>query len=312
MSNKNQLITVEVKDYAYYREEHRKTVKDFGLKDWIIIQFKLFMGVSTATRVKVVYFLSVTVLAAAILVLNIMSYVDEITPSYPANVSKALKSVLVRDSIIKAQIEASEVKVAPSDMIPPVAPLIKSKPIGAVKAVTKPVTKPVVKVVPTVKKKTVVPANQLQYIQMYKHLAIAEMRRTGVPASITLAQGLIESKHGTSKLAKKSDNHFGIKCPGRVCKYGGGRHCSQQKDDYWWDRFINYQSVEDSFRDHSDFLAGQGRWAGKTNYKRLFKHGRNYTQWAHGLKASGYATCKTYDWDLINIINRLKLYEYDK
>lgn len=304
MSNKkNQLVSVEVKDYAYYREERRKTVKDLGFWDTLVILFKLFMGVSPATRLKVVYFLSATVLVCAIVVLNVMSFVSDLSPSSAANTNKALKAFHLRDSLIKAQVESSEAKVSPSDMIPPSAPKVKSKPIGAVKTVGKSAAK----AAPVKKKNTyAVPANALQYIQMYKHLAISEMRRTGIPASITLAQGLLESNVGKSSLAKDGHNHFGVKCGGSW----RGKRAYKHDDEY--DKngrkiksaFRVYEDPEQGFRDHSEFLF-------QKRYSRLFSYGKDYEKWAHGLKAAGYASDKRYGYKLTDTIKRYKLYQYD-
>lgn len=140
------------------------------------------------------------------------------------------------------------------------------------------------------------------YINAYKDLAISEMKRTGVPASITLAQGMIESDYGRSSLARLSNNHFGIKChndwTGQTVRY---------HDDRRNECFRKYRRVEDSFYDHSDFLRNGSR------YRFLFDlEPTNYKAWAHGLKKAGYATHHDYANMLIRKIEENRLYEFDR
>ena len=141
---------------------------------------------------------------------------------------------------------------------------------------------------------------QLQYIHKYSALAIEEMCRSGVPASITLAQGLLESRNGESDLAVKANNHFGIKC------HNWNGESIYYDDDRKGECFRKYDSVEESFRDHSDFLRYRDR------YKFLFDLDPNdYKGWAHGLKKAGYATDSSYPQKLIRLIEEYELYEYD-
>ena len=139
------------------------------------------------------------------------------------------------------------------------------------------------------------------YIDQYKDLAIAEMLKHNIPASITLAQGLLESGAGTSDLARKSNNHFGIKCHdwiGATTSY---------TDDRPNECFRVYRDVYESYEDHSKFLTEQPR------YRNLFKLKRtDYKGWARGLKKCGYATNPAYAKQLINIIELYKLHRYDK
>ncbi len=138
------------------------------------------------------------------------------------------------------------------------------------------------------------------YIQKYYQLAIDEMRRSGVPASITLAQGLLESGAGYSTLAVKGNNHFGIKCH----KWSG--KTIRHDDDAPNECFRAYDKPDESFRDHSDFLRYSDR------YKSLFDlHPTDYKGWARGLKAAGYATDPKYADKLIGIIERYDLSRYD-
>lgn len=139
------------------------------------------------------------------------------------------------------------------------------------------------------------------YIERYKDLAISEMRRSGIPASITLAQGMVESDYGRSTLAIKSNNHFGIKCHN---DWTGAtvRH----NDDKNNECFRSYSNPEDSFRDHSDFLMTGAR------YKSLFSlSSTDYKGWARGLKQAGYATNPQYANMLIEKIEQFNLHQYD-
>ncbi|MCX7985990.1 MAG: glucosaminidase domain-containing protein [Bacteroidales bacterium] len=139
-----------------------------------------------------------------------------------------------------------------------------------------------------------------EYIEKYKKIAIDEMKRSGIPASITLAQGIIESANGNSTLARKANNHFGIKCH----KWDGEKH--YHDDDAKDECFRKYDSAEDSFRDHTDFLMKTPR------YRFLFDYSSDdYKSWAHGLQKAGYATSKTYASDLIRTIEENKLYIFD-
>lgn len=141
-----------------------------------------------------------------------------------------------------------------------------------------------------------------QYISRYRPIAKAEQDKFGIPASITLAQGILESDAGGSQLSKRNNNHFGVKCFSRRCKKG---HCSNFTDDTHKDFFKIYQNAWESFRDHSKFLE-------HSRYKHLKKLGKDdYKGWAYGLKKAGYATDKRYAEKLILIIETLKLYEYD-
>ncbi len=139
------------------------------------------------------------------------------------------------------------------------------------------------------------------YIEKYKDIAIEQMKEHHIPASITLAQGLLESGAGLSELARRSNNHFGIKCHN---DWIGKRTYSD--DDRRNDCFRVYSSVRDSYEDHSRFLL-------RPRYSRLFQlDQRDYKGWARGLKACGYATLPTYAERLINIIELYELYRFDQ
>ncbi len=140
------------------------------------------------------------------------------------------------------------------------------------------------------------------FVKSYGAMAVEEMHFSGVPASITMAQALVESRCGESKLATKNNNYFGIKCFSKKCGKG---HCTNATDDHHKDFFRKYKTVGDSFRHHSQLLT-QGR------YKKLHRHGNDYIKWAKGLRKVGYATDKTYDQKLIQIIESYKLYNLDK
>jgi LysM repeat protein len=138
------------------------------------------------------------------------------------------------------------------------------------------------------------------YINQYKDIAIEEMLKHKIPASITLAQGLLESRAGQSDLTLASNNHFGIKCNG-----GWTGPTSHHNDDAEGECFRAYSSAYESFEDHSKFLK-------KPRYSSLFSLDiKDYRSWAYGLKAAGYATSSTYAEKLINIIELYKLYQYD-
>jgi len=141
------------------------------------------------------------------------------------------------------------------------------------------------------------------YVTRFGAVAVAEMKKYGIPASITLAQGLLESDAGTSRLAKQNNNHFGMKCFSKNCVKG---HCSNFNDDHHKDFFRSYSNSWESYRAHSLLLQGN-------RYKSLKNFGtKNYKDWAHGLKKAGYATDKNYAPKLIKIIEEMKLYEFDK
>lgn len=139
------------------------------------------------------------------------------------------------------------------------------------------------------------------YIDKYKDIAIREMHSYGIPASITLAQGLLESGAGTSELTQKGNNHFGIKC------HGWTGRTTYHDDDMTNECFRAYDTALDSFEDHSKFLSSSKR------YQNLFKLSHtDYKGWAHGLKKAGYATNPIYAHKLIEIIEVYKLHQYDK
>lgn len=141
-----------------------------------------------------------------------------------------------------------------------------------------------------------------EYIETYKDIAMREMRDHKIPASITLAQGIIESGAGNSALAREAKNHFGIKCH----KEWKGKTYTMD-DDEKNECFRVYKNAEESFRDHSEFLTSRPRYAD------LFKLDiMDYRSWANGLKAAGYATNPAYATMLINRIELNKLYLYDQ
>lgn len=144
-------------------------------------------------------------------------------------------------------------------------------------------------------------ANKKAYIERFKNIAISEMHEYGIPASITLAQGILESASGKSYLATKANNHFGIKCHSDWT----GRKVYRD-DDKKNECFRAYDDPEESYRDHSIFLTTRSRYA------FLFKESRtDYKAWAHGLKKAGYATNKKYPQLLIRIIEENNLHQYD-
>ena len=143
--------------------------------------------------------------------------------------------------------------------------------------------------------------SRVEYISKYKDLAVAEMNQYGIPASITLAQGLLESGNGNSELARKARNHFGIKCHN---SWEGNK--VYYDDDEAQECFRKYDNPEYSYRDHSLFLSNRGRYSFLFDLKK-----DDYKQWARGLKKAGYATDPKYPQKLIDLVERYELYKYD-
>ena len=141
---------------------------------------------------------------------------------------------------------------------------------------------------------------KLEYAEKYKEIAIEQMESSGIPASITLAQGILESDCGRSYLATEGNNHFGIKC------HNWDGESLRRDDDLKDECFRKYETVEESFQDHSDFLRFRDR------YKELFLYDiTDYKSWAYGLQNAGYATNPKYARTLIRIIEECNLYRYD-
>lgn len=141
----------------------------------------------------------------------------------------------------------------------------------------------------------------LQYIGKFAPIAISEMHRAKIPASITLAQGILESGNGLSDLATRSNNHFGIKC-----HKGWNGESVEHDDDELGECFRKYDHPDKSYVDHSEFLTGRKRYAS------LFRLDKNdYVGWARGLRRAGYATDRKYPQKLIGLIERYELYKFD-
>jgi hypothetical protein len=140
----------------------------------------------------------------------------------------------------------------------------------------------------------------INYVNTYKALAMAEMQRSGIPASIILAQGIHESQAGTSELVKKSNNHFGIKC-----KDDWKGDVVYHDDDSRGECFRSYASAEDSYRDHSEFLRRSTRYAFLFNLDPS-----DYEGWAYGLRKAGYATNIRYSQILIKLVQDYNLQQY--
>lgn len=140
----------------------------------------------------------------------------------------------------------------------------------------------------------------IDYIEKYSLIAVKKMNEHGIPASITLAQGILESGAGKSELAQKSNNHFGIKCHN---DWSGER--VYHDDDKKGECFRKYKRPEDSYEDHSNFLK-------RPRYEKLFQlKTTDYKGWAKGLKECGYATAPDYAQKLIGLIETYELYKYD-
>lgn len=145
-------------------------------------------------------------------------------------------------------------------------------------------------------------AEEIQsYVNNFKDIAMNNMRVHGIPASITLAQGILESGAGKGKLAMSANNHFGIKC-----HTGWTGESVKHDDDAAQECFRKYEHPSESYRDHSLFLTS------RTRYSNLFKLDKDdYKAWAKGLKAAGYATDVKYPDKLIGLIERFELFKYD-
>ncbi len=139
------------------------------------------------------------------------------------------------------------------------------------------------------------------YIESYKEIAMDEMRNTGIPASIKLGQGILESGFGNSDLALVANNHFGIKC------HGWTGRTFYKDDDHVNECFRAYDDPRQSFTDHSEFLTGRSRYAFLFELDIL-----DYKAWAKGLSKAGYATNPRYPQLLIGVIERNQLYEFDQ
>jgi len=141
-----------------------------------------------------------------------------------------------------------------------------------------------------------------KYIEDYKDIAMVEMQRYNIPASITLAQGILESGSGQGRLARYGNNHFGIKCHATW----NGKTITHD-DDEKSECFRRYKYAYESFEDHSQFLMKRGR------YSSLFElNPTDYESWAHGLKKAGYATDPAYAKKLIALIKKFNLHQYDE
>jgi flagellum-specific peptidoglycan hydrolase FlgJ len=192
----------------------------------------------------------------------------------------------------------------------------KSKPVTQTKKITKPVvttsstksetteskskTDSEVSLVATSNVKTYAEEIQI-YVDNFKEIAQNNMRAHGIPASITLAQGILESGAGKGKLALSANNHFGIKC-----HTGWKGESVKHDDDAAQECFRKYEHPSESYRDHSLFLTSRPR------YSNLFKLDKgDYESWAKGLKSAGYATDVKYPDKLIGLIERFELYKYD-
>ena len=143
-------------------------------------------------------------------------------------------------------------------------------------------------------------SNIEDYVKVYSEIAMDEMIQFGIPASITLSQGILESGIGKGRLAVEANNHFGIKCH----DWNGKK--IYHDDDEEQECFRKYDNPEYSYRDHSLFLSNRGRYSFLFNLKR-----DNYKQWAKGLKKAGYATDPKYPQKLIDLIERYELYKFD-
>ena len=245
-----------------YSPPPRRTVMDLNLAEWVLIQIKFFKSVNNTTKFGIVFcFISGTVtVGTAFAALTMPEQRTKLIYAYA-------QARPVPTAIVKMERDKPAKKWAAKN---PQAPAIPLK------------------------------YDAEEYIQKYKKIAQDEERRSGIPASITLAQGLVESRGGTSTLAVQNNNHFGLKCFSRNCKKG---HCTNHTDDTHKDFFLKFKTAEQSFRQHTACLK-------KPRYARLFKS-RDYRRWASGLESCGYATDRSYAEALIKIIQTYELYKFD-
>lgn len=167
---------------------------------------------------------------------------------------------------------------------------------------SKPVQEPKTEVLEATSKVGVTTDLVKEYISQYKTIANDNMRKHGIPSSITMAQGILESGAGTGILAQKANNHFGIKC-----HTGWNGESVRHDDDAEQECFRKYEHASESYRDHSLFLTSRSRYAS------LFKLDKgDYVAWAKGLRAAGYATDPKYPDKLIGLIERYELYKLDE
>jgi flagellum-specific peptidoglycan hydrolase FlgJ len=244
-----------------------RSVSEMNLIEWFAIQAKLFKQLNLNTKIGIGLFFGAFASVSMMAGVNLMSTEKSILHS--GAYSMALKAAAERDAYIESVI-------------------VEGK-------------KPIKKAVNEAAPKAPPEYDALQYIAKYAGIAVSEQKRTGVLASITLAQGLVESRGGTSRLATGNNNHFGIKCFSKKCRKG---HCSNFTDDTHKDFFRKFKTVKDSFRAHSDFLKAE-------RYRRLFRT-KDYRKWAFGLKQSGYATDPDYAYKLTKTVEKYNLNKYDR
>lgn len=196
-----------------------------------------------------------------------------------------------------SKVRTASVRVNKTKTTPP-----KKGPVVQVKQNTGSPNQPKSEVLEATSKISVTPEVIKGYIDQYKEIAKDNMRKHGIPSSITLAQGILESGAGTGILAQKANNHFGIKC-----HTGWTGESVHHDDDAAQECFRKYEQSAESYRDHSLFLTTRSRYA------NLFKLDQgDYVQWAKGLRAAGYATDVKYPEKLIGLIERYELYKFDE
>ena len=244
-----------------------RAISEMSLIEWFVIQAKLFKQLNLNTKIGIGLFFGAFASISMMAGVNMMSTEKSILHS--GAYSMALKATAERDAYIESVIDGDK--------------------------------KPTPKTVNEAAPKAPLEYDALQYIAKYAGIAVAEQKRTGVLASITLAQGLVESRGGTSKLATGNNNHFGLKCFSKKCRKG---HCTNFTDDTHKDFFRKFKTAKDSFRAHSDFLKAP-------RYKKLFRT-KDYRTWAVGLKQCGYATDPDYAYKIAETVERYNLNKYDR
>ena len=244
-----------------------RAISEMSLIEWFVIQAKLFKQLNLNTKIGIGLFFGAFASVSMMAGVNMMSTEKSILHSGAYSI--ALKATAERDAYIESVIDGDK--------------------------------KPTQKTVNEASPKAPPEYDALQYIAKYAGIALAEQKRTGVLASITLAQGLVESRAGTSKLAVGNNNHFGLKCFSKKCRKG---HCTNFTDDTHKDFFRKFKSSKESFKAHSEFLKAP-------RYKKLFRT-KDYRTWAVGLKQCGYATDPDYAYTISETVEKYNLNKYDR
>ena len=258
----------------------RKKISFFG---WVRLNFAVFMALPKPVRQLVT---AITLILTTFVGMGCVMLLDAARFTFhnlQDTYSKDVRDGKVAYSVVTAPAEPSTTPAElPVDVDEPEAPVEDNRPSPA----------------PSMPK--LGSPQPEKYVQKYLPLAKELWAKYKIPVAITLAQGIIESRSGTSKLAVENNNHFGMKCFAKNCRKG---HCTNHTDDTHKDFFRKFKTVRECFLERGKLLSS-GRYA------KLKKHGRDYRKWAYGLKSVGYATDPNYAQTLIRTIERYGLNKY--